>query len=56
MRDVFRKESAVSHRAIPDWISHLSCQIRTKCFDPLRAETTIIRKKEDGPDCTVSDN
>ena len=38
----------------PSW--RLRQRIRMKSLDPLRARKIFIRKKEDGPDCTVSDN
>ena len=44
-------------------ITHLSSKlyllmfiIRIKSLDPLRSKKTFIRKKEDGPDCTVKGN
>ena len=36
--------------------SHDAAQIRMKSLDPLKQRQTFIRKKEDGPDGTVSDN
>ena len=35
--------------------SHL-IKIRIKSLDPIRAQKTVIRKKRDGPDSTVSDH
>ena len=43
------RESASHDRITIIWI------IKNKSLDPLRAKTTFIRMKDDGPDCTVSD-